>query len=101
MHGAAHELTRYLYGAHVEHILEGFLIGLVTAAAAAIVAGVVGLLRFIRRTDQARMDSIAGTTHRQWHVIRWAKAMGRLEGHHPFPLPDDVDNDDEWDEGLK
>lgn len=71
-----------------------------TASAAAVVAGAIALIRFIHREDQSRLDRIAGTAHRQWHVVRWAKVVGRHVGI-PFPLPDDIDDKDEWDEGLR
>jgi hypothetical protein len=80
--------------------VDAVLIGIASAIGAVIVGGVVALIRFIRRTDADRMDRIAGTQHRQWHVIRWARVVGKKVGV-PFPLEDDTDTDTEWDEGLK
>ena len=91
------------------HILEGFLAGLATASAAAVVAGVVALLRFIKRTDAHRVAQLEHSyelgrklEHRQGHVLRWCRAAGRKIGL-PFPLEDDIDLDvdDDWDEGKR
>ena len=81
-------------------IIEAFFVALATATAGVFIGGVVALMRFIRRMDAQRIDQLKGTQHRQWHVVRWARVVGRHVGI-PFPLEDDIDDNDEWDEGLR
>ena len=86
------------------HLLDAFLVGLATATAAAIVAGVVALARFIHREDEHRMrqldhmTELSATLHRrQNRVIIWARRVGRRVGI-PFPIDDGEDDPDKWDE---
>jgi hypothetical protein len=81
---------------------DAFLIGLAVAAAGAAVAAVVSLIRFIRNEDRHRMDLMheeidrgRRLEHRQNHVVRWARAVGRKVGI-PFPLDDGDDDPNHW-----
>ena len=86
-------------GVHAEHIIDGIAVVLTAAA-------IVAAVRWVRRSISIREDALKEERargqrleHRQGHVLRWAKTVGRHVGI-PFPLPDDEDLD-EWDEGLK
>lgn len=75
-----------------------FWTGLAVATAAAVVAGVISLIRFIRRTDAHRIEQLgraAATAekveHQQNHLIRWARAVGQKVGI-PFS-----NGDDDWE----
>lgn len=97
-----------VYAITTTEFWNAFWGGIAIATAAAFVAGVVALFRFIRRTDAHRIATLeeAALTaekveRRQNHVIRWARAVGRKVGI-PFPLDDGSDDPAQWhdeDEG--
>lgn len=93
-------MTRAVLAISSGQAADIFLGAAITAIVGMVSGGTIALLRFIRRTDRDRVDRMEGTAHRQWHVIRWAKVVGRHVDV-PFPLPEDVDDHADWDEGLK
>jgi hypothetical protein len=75
-----------VYAITLESLLEAFLLAFVSASAIAAVTALITLLRYLRRMDR----TLRGVAHRQSHVVRWAKHVGRILGVR-FPLDSDHD----------
>lgn len=73
--------------------LDLFIGAAITASVGLIAGGIVALVRFIHRTDEDRLHRLDRVMHRQGHVVRWARAVGRHVGI-PFPLREDLE---EWE----